>query len=96
MKILLVPILLLFTSTIFADSYNDNLKELFELTKVRASYVNLNSIIIKQMQAGFFQAADQSIDASLFTEDQKVQIGEILKGRFAKMVKKDNRTLSDD
>jgi hypothetical protein len=87
MKILIISTLLLFSCTALANSYDDDLKELFELTGVRNNYIGLNNSIINQMQSSFFQAADQSIDAKSFTEDQKKQAGEILKARFTVMVK---------
>ena len=87
MRIFLTATFLLFSCSVFADSYSDNLKELFNLTGVQNNYISLNNIIINQMQAGFFSAADQTIDASSFSEDQKQQVGEILKTRFSGMVK---------
>lgn len=87
MRILLTATFLLYSCSVFADSYGDSLKELFDLTGVQINYINLNNNMINQMQARFFSAADQTIDASLFSEDQKQQAGEILKTRFAGMVK---------
>ncbi|MGI9228064.1 MAG: DUF2059 domain-containing protein [Gammaproteobacteria bacterium] len=87
MKKLLIIVLLLISYNAIADSYDDSLKELFELTDVRGNYLNLNNLIINQMQAGFFQAADQNIDATSMSEEQKKQVGEILKSRFTEMVK---------
>ena len=80
-------IVLIFTCNYaVADSFDDNLKELFELTQVRNDYLSLNTIIINQMQSGFFQAAQQNIDGRNFTEEQNKQVGEILKSRFTEMV----------
>jgi len=87
MKIFLAIALLLASFTAMADSYDDDLKKLFELTGVKNDYAGLNIVIINQMQAGFFQAADQNIDAKTLTEDQKKQVGEMLKARFGEMVK---------
>ena len=87
MKILVTITLFLCSGVVLADSYSDSIKELFELTGVQNNYISLNNVIINQMQTGFFQAADQTIDASSFSEDQKIQAGEILKARFTKMVK---------
>lgn len=87
MKILITFALLLLCCTAIADSYDDDLKELFELTGVRNNYASLNHIVINQMQAGFFQAADQNIDGKSLSEDQKKQVGEMLKNRFSEMVK---------
>ena len=87
MRILLTTTFLLFSCSIFADSYSDSLKELFELTRVQNHYVSLNNTIINQMQTGFFSAADQTFDASSYSEDQKQQVGEILKTRFTGIVK---------
>ncbi|NNC68950.1 MAG: DUF2059 domain-containing protein [Gammaproteobacteria bacterium] len=87
MKIFLAIALLLASFTSMADSYDDDLKKLFELTGVKNNYAGLNNVIINQMQAGFFQAADQNIDAKTLTEDQKKQVGEMLKARFGEMVK---------
>ena len=59
MKIFFAISLLLASFTVMADSYEDDLKKLFELTGVKNNYVGLNNVIINQMQAGFFQSADQ-------------------------------------
>ena len=87
MKIILTIALLLTSFTAVADSYDDDLKSLFELTGVKNNYAGLNNIIINQMQAGFFQAADQNIDANSLGDEQKKQVGELLKNRFGEMVK---------
>ena len=87
MKVLFSIALLLISFTAIADSFDDDLKQLFELTGVKNNYSGLNNVIINQMQAGFFQAADQNIDAQSLSEDQKQQVGEILKSRFREMVK---------
>lgn len=87
MKTFLVIALLLISSTVMADSYDDDLKKLFDLTGVKNNYISLNNVIINQMQAGFFQAADQNLDATSLSEDQKIQVGEMLKTRFGEMVK---------
>ncbi len=86
MKYLLILTLSLLSSFAIADSYEENLKELFELTNVRESYASLNTLIINQMQASFFQAADQKIDANVFSEKERKQVGEVLKEQFTKMV----------
>jgi hypothetical protein len=87
MKTLFAIAILLISSTAIADTYDDDLKKIFELTGVKNSYAGLNNVIINQMQAGFFQAADQNLDAGNLTEDQKKQVGEMLKNRFGEMVK---------
>lgn len=87
MKIFFAISLLLSSFTVMADSYDEDLKKLFELTGVKKNYAGLNNVIINQMQAGFFQAADKDIDASSLTEDKKKQVGELLKNRFGEMVK---------
>ncbi len=87
MKIFFAVALLLISTTAMADAYEDDLRKLFELTGVKNNYAGLNNVIINQMQAGFFQAADQNLDAKSLTEDQKKQVGEMLKIRFSKMVK---------
>lgn len=87
MKIIIVTTLLIFSCSAFADSYDDDLNELFELTGVRNNYVSLNNVILNQMQAGFFQAASENIDGSSLSENQKQQAGEILRTRFTGMVK---------
>ncbi len=87
MKRILFFVLLVLSHSVVADSYSDNLKELFELTGVRGNYVSLNTLIINQMQASFFQAADQNIDANSLSEEQRQKVGEVLKGRFTEMVK---------
>ncbi len=86
MKIFFAISLLLASFTVMADSYEDDLKKLFELTGVKNNYVGLNNVIINQMQAGFFQSADQDINAESLTEEQKKQVGEMLKNRFGEMV----------
>lgn len=87
MKIFFAIVILLFSSTALADAYEDDLKKLFELTGVKNNYAGLNNVIINQMQSGFFQAADQSLDARSLSEDQKKQVGEMLQNRFGEMVK---------
>ncbi|MDW3094827.1 MAG: DUF2059 domain-containing protein [Gammaproteobacteria bacterium] len=87
MKIFSILMLLLLSSFAHAGSYNDDLKRLFEITGIVNNYIGLNSQIINQMQAGFLRAADQSIDGSTFSDSQKKQAGELLKARFASMVK---------
>ncbi len=87
MRIIFTILLFLSSCIAFAGSLDDDLRELFELTGVKNNYAGLNNVIINQMQAGFFQAADQNIDGSNMTEEQKKQVGEILKNRFSEMVK---------
>ena len=87
MKKLLLVFLFTLCSSAIASSYDDNLKELFELNGIKSNYVEMNNVIINQMQAGFFQAIDQNIDAASYTEEQRQQISEILKDRFSEMVK---------
>ena len=48
---------------------------------------DLNTQVINQMQAGYLRAADETIDSVSFTTDQKKQAGEILKSRFASMIR---------
>ena len=87
MKILIAAFLFLISNNSIAGSYEDDLKELFELTGVVNNYIGLNTVMINQMQASFFQAAGQNIDAASFSEAQKKQAGEILKDRFTQMVR---------
>ncbi len=87
MKIFFAIALLLTSFTAMADSYDEDLKELFDLTGVKNNYAVLNNVIINQMQAGYFQAADQNLSAESLTEEQKQQVGEMLKNRFSEMVK---------
>ena len=87
MKIVSILALLLMSFSALADSYNDDLNELFEVTGVINNYISLNTQIIGQMQTGYLQEVDESIDGSKFSIDQKKQAGEILKARFATMVK---------
>ena len=87
MRAILLTILLSLISSAHAGVYEDDLKKLFEITGVINSYIGLNSQVINQMQTGYLRAADQSIDSSKFTVEQKKQAGEILKKRFAGMVK---------
>lgn len=86
MKLFLTITLLLISFNAIADSYDEDLSTLFELTGVKNNYIGLNNVIINQMQNGFFQAADQNLSAESLTEDQKKQVGEILKTRFSEMV----------
>ena len=86
MNKLLIFALFIISHSAIADSYDDSLRELFELTDVKNNYVTLNTIIINQMQTGFFRAADQTIDGSSMTDDQKKQVGKLLKNRFTEMV----------
>lgn len=87
MKIFFSIAILLFSTNALADAYEDDLKKLFELTGVKNNYVGLNNVIVNQMQSGFFQAADQNLDAGSLSEEQKQQVGEMLKNRFGEMVK---------
>lgn len=86
MKIFIASMLLVTSFTAIADSFDDDLRTLFELTGVKSNYAGLNNVIINQMQSGFFQSAEQNIDANSLTEDQRKQVGELLKSRFTEMV----------
>ena len=96
MKTFFAIAILLFSSTALADAYEDDLKKLFDLTGVKNNYAGLNNVIINQMQAGFFQAADQNLDAGSLSEDQKKQVGEMLKNRFGEMVKSYQSYISEE
>ncbi len=87
MKIILAISLFLTSFTVMADTYDEDLRELFELTGVKNNYAGLNNVIINQMQSSYFQTADKEISAENLSNDQKRQVGEILKNRFAEMVK---------
>ncbi len=87
MKIFFAATLLFTSFTAIADSYDDDLRTLFVLTGVKNNYAGLNNVIINQMQSGFFQSAEQNISAKSLTEDQRKQVGELLKARFTEMVK---------
>lgn len=87
MKKLLSVLLFTLSCSVIAGSYDDNLKELFDITGIKNNYVEMNNAIINQMQGGFFQAIDQNLNADSYTEEQRKQIGEILKKRFSEMVK---------
>ena len=86
MKALFLTCVMLLSSQVYAGSYDDNLRKLFEITGVINNYITLNTQVINQMQTGYLRAADESIDSSSFTVDQKKQAGEILKSQFANMV----------
>jgi len=86
MKKLFTLAILLVSFSAIADDFDDDLRALFELTGVKNNYAGLNNVIVNQMQAGFFQAADQKLDAKSLSEEQKKQVGEMLKSRFAAMV----------
>ena len=87
MKRIILVLSLLFSNTTIAGTYDQDLMELFELTSVKNSYIGLNNVIINQMQNSFFQAADQYIDANSLTEEQRQQIGNILRDRFTRLIK---------
>ena len=87
MKKIILVLSLLLSNTTIAGTYDQDLMELFELTSVKNSYIGLNNVIINQMQGSFFQAADQYIDANTLTEEQRQQVGDILRERFARLVK---------
>ncbi len=87
MKNIFLLLILIFSSTAIAGSYEDDLKELFELAGVRGHYSNLNTAIITQMQTAYFSEANIKFDATQYSEDQKKQVGEILKHRFGEMIK---------
>ena len=95
MKILVLTILMITSFVASADTFDDDLKQLFELTGVKNNYVGLNNVIINQMQAGFFQAADQNINGDALSEEQKQQVGEMLKTRFGEMVKSYQNYISE-
>lgn len=87
MKVLITAMLLLASSSLFADAFDNNLKELFVLTGIKNNYITANTVILNRMQRGYLQAADENISADGFTEEQKKKAGEILKARFNVMVK---------
>ena len=87
MRAIFFVTLLLFVSSTHAGVYEDDLKKLFEITGVINSYIGLNTQVINQMQTAYLRAADQSIDSSKYSVEQKKQAGELLKKRFATMVK---------
>lgn len=87
MRAITLAVLLTFVSVAHAGAYEDNLKKLFEITGVINGYIGLNTQVISQMQAAYLRAADANIDSSSFSEQQKKQAGELLKKRFASMVK---------
>lgn len=87
MKILFTAVLLLASSSLFADAFDNNLKELFVLTGIKNNYLTANTFILNRMQRGFLQAADENISADGYTEEQKQKAGQILKDRFNLMVK---------
>lgn len=87
MKNFIAISMLLASFTVMADAYDEDLRELFELTGVKNNYSGLNNVIIGQMQSGFFQAANKDISADNLSDDQKRQVGELLKKRFTEMVK---------
>lgn len=87
MRAILFVTLLVFVSSSHAGAYEDDLKKLFEITGVINSYLGLNNQVINQMQTAYLRAADQSIDSSKYSVEQKQQAGQILKTRFATMVK---------
>ena len=87
MRIIITVALFFISCSTFADAFEDDLRTLFELTGVKNNYAGLNNVILNQMQAGFFQAADQNIESSSLSEEQRQQVGDILKARFADMAK---------
>ena len=87
MKAFFLACVIALSSQAHASSYDDNLRKLFEITGVINNYISLNTQVINQMQTGYLRAADESIDSISLTVDQKKQAGEILKSRFASMVK---------
>lgn len=95
MKVFIAIALLIASTIVVAESFDDDLKQLFELTGVKDNYAGLNNVIINQMQAGFFQSADQNIDGNSLSEEQKQQVGEILKTRFGEMVKNYQNYISE-
>lgn len=86
MKIIIAVVLFLFSYSVSADTFDDDLRILFELTGMKNNYAGLNNVIINQMQASFFQTADQKIDITKLSDEQKRQVGELLKNRFGEMV----------
>lgn len=87
MKIFFALTLFFISFTAFAESYDDKLKELFSLTGIKSSYNNIHGYVLKQIQSGFYQAANQNIDAKNLDDEQKKQVAAIVDKRFEQMVK---------
>lgn len=87
MKIILALTLLFSSFATYADTYDDKLTELFSITGIKTSYSNIHSYVLQQIQAGFYQAANQSIDVENFSEEQKKQVATIIDKRFEQIVK---------
>ncbi len=88
MKNLFLALMLIFASSAIAGTYDEDVRELLEVTGVRGLYINMNNTVIREMQTGYFFQADEQIDAELLTEAQRKEAGEILKNRFSEMLKK--------
>ena len=86
MRTLLISFLLLLSLNASADGYDEKLKELFSLTGINTSYNNIHGYILQQIQASYFQAANQDIDATSLTEEQKKEVSGIVDERFKQIV----------
>lgn len=86
MRTLLISLLLLISFNVSADGYDDKLKELFSLTGISTSYTNIHGYILQQIQASYFQAANQDIDATGLTDEQKKEVSAIVDERFKQIV----------
>lgn len=95
MKIFITALLLFTSSSLFADAFEDDLKELFELTSIKNNYIRVNTFIINQMQTAYLKAAEETINVDGYTEEQKKKAGEILRNRFSRMVKNYENHISE-
>jgi len=86
MRILLISFLLFFSVNASAE-YDEKLKELFTLTGINTSYTNIHGFILQQLQASYFQAANQSIDSASLSDDHKKEVSAIVDERFKQIVK---------
>ena len=79
-------VILLFILTTSATAYDDKVKELLGIIKMENSFISMNNVIISQIQSKYFQTAEQEFDASVYTEEQKEQVGKTLQDQFGELV----------
>lgn len=87
MRTFLISVLFLLSFSASAEGYDEKLKELFSLTGISTSYTNIHGYILQQLQASYFQAANQGIDANDLTDEQKKEVSGIVDEKFKQLVK---------
>ncbi len=88
MKKIIFLILIFVNSSVLADSFDESLKELFELTGMQNNYTTIHGFVLQRIQAGYYQSASQSIDANDLNNDQKKHVADIVDDEFENIIDK--------